>query len=154
MCGLNASERKTSTHKEIIQSPLVFNLPHVKRLHLFCSLTVFFHWDGPIMMMYLFLRLKRPVLDLAFLIRTKWYPPTVCVCVKTQARGSNCFLAAKNSGRWTFEWSSAGAARAARYLSQLVRGGRDDPDPEANVDAVRVIVQHKRKLERNTNTLF
>lgn len=31
--------------------------------------------------------------------------PTVCVCVKTQAKGSNCFLEPKISRRWTFEWS-------------------------------------------------
>lgn len=40
------------------------------------------------------------------------------------------------------------------YLLQFVSGGRDDPDPEVNLDAFRVGVQNTRKLRRNTNTFF
>lgn len=47
------------------------------------------------------------------------------------------------------------AAGAVPYLSQFVRGGRDDPYPEANVNALRVIVQHERKLgEKQKKTIF
>lgn len=35
--------------------------------------------------------------------------PLLSVCVKTQAKGSNCFLTAKNSRRCTSEWRQTGA---------------------------------------------
>lgn len=46
------------------------------------------------------------------------------------------------------------AARAVSYLTQFVWGSRDDPYPEVNVNAMRVIVQNKRKLETNTKDLL
>lgn len=103
------------------------------------------------MMMYLFLRPNRSVLDLVFLRRVKWCPPSFCVCVKTQAGGSNCFLVAKISRRWTFEWKQTGSARLSLYLLQLVGGSRNNSHPEVNVDALIVVIQNKRKLRRSTD---
>lgn len=79
-------------------------------------------------------------------------PPTVCVCVKARARGSNCFLPPENSRRWTFEWNWP--AGAMTYLFQFAWGGRNDLYPEANVNAFWVIVQNKRKLKPNIKTLI
>lgn len=42
------------------------------------------------------------------------------------------------------------AVLTGSYLSQSVRSSGDDPDPEVNVNAVRVIVQNTRKLKRKT----
>lgn len=39
-----------------------------------------------------------------------------------------------------------GGDAGTSYLLHFFRNGRHDPDPEVNVDAVGVIVQHARKL--------
>lgn len=44
---------------------------HGWMFYLFFQPQCCFFWDGPIMMMYVFLRLKKCDLDLAFLLRTK-----------------------------------------------------------------------------------
>lgn len=45
------------------------------------------------------------------------------------------------------------AELAGSYLLQFARCGRDNTYPEVNVNAFRVIVQNKRKLNKNTNEI-